>query len=59
MCNFFRYLQTVIDKFLDLFFTRKKNNTNMNQPLVEIKNEKTNTRLFEYHVIYPDKQIYI
>ena len=32
MCNFFRYLQTVIDKFLDLFFTRKKNNRNMNQP---------------------------
>jgi hypothetical protein len=59
MCKFFTYLQNMLNKLLELFFTRKNNNTNMNQPLVEIKTEKTNTRLFEYHVIYPDKQIYI
>jgi hypothetical protein len=59
MCVFYTYLQNMLDKFYNYFFTRKYNSTKMNEPLVEVKNEKMDSRLLEYHVIYPDKQIYI
>jgi hypothetical protein len=59
MCVFFTYLQNLLDKLYNYFFTRKNNTTRMSQPLVEVKNENMDSRLLEYHVIYPDKQIYI
>lgn len=58
MCVFFTYLQSLLDKLYN-YLTRKNNNENMKQPLVEVKNKNMDTRILEYHVIYPDKQIYI
>lgn len=59
MCVIFTYLQNLLDKLYNYFFTRKHNTAKMNEHLVEVKNENMDSRLLEYHVIYPDKQIYI
>jgi hypothetical protein len=59
MCKILIYLQTLMDKIYYFFFSTKNNTTKMKQPLVEVKHENMDTRLLEYHAIYPDKQIYI